>query len=111
MNTIALPQPVADFVKAENEHDSETLTACFTPDAVVYDDGAEMRGSQAIKEWAEEVSKAYNLTMEPTGLTESEDETVLTALVSGNFEGSPLEFQYTFNIKDGSITSLSCQVK
>lgn len=111
MNTISLPQPLAEFIRAKNAHDSAALTACFAPDAVVYDDGAEMRGRPAIKEWSEGVNKAYSLTMEPTGLTEAEDETVLTALVSGNFDGSPLEFEYRFKIKAGSITALTCQVK
>ena len=62
MDTKTLPQAIAGFVKAKNEHDSGALTACFAPDAVVYDDGAEMRGSQAIREWADEVNRKYQLS-------------------------------------------------
>ncbi len=56
--------------------------------------------------WFEEVSGKYRSQMTvPNGATR-QDQTVLTAHVSGNFPGSPFPFDYHLTIHNGKITAL-----
>src|SRR4029077_841846 len=52
--SIELPAPIATYFAAENSDDAEALTACFSPDAVVRDEGRRIQGIAAIKAWKRE---------------------------------------------------------
>ena len=39
-----LPDLIAAFVKAENGYENDAYVACFTPDAVVFDEGKNHQG-------------------------------------------------------------------
>jgi ketosteroid isomerase-like protein len=95
-----LPPLITDFVKAKNSRDSSAVVACFAEDAVVQDEGREMRGLLAIKEWSD---KSF------TGISETGEKTVLTATVTGNFPGSPVSLDFIFVIKGDRIAALSIQ--
>ena len=62
-----LPPLVKDFVKAKNSRDSSAVVACFAEDAVVQDEGREMRGLSAIKEWSDKIraSRDFNMISRP----------------------------------------------
>lgn len=110
MMTIQLPSLLAEFVQAKNAYDSNAFVACFAEQAIVHDEGQEMRGTAAIKNWIEASNKKYQDTLTVTGLVERGSETVLTAQVSGNFEGSPVSLDFHFTINDGKITLLNIGV-
>jgi len=105
----ALPDSIATYFSAKSEHDTDATLACFTPTAVVFDEGEnmEMNGHEAIRKWLEGPIASYKLTTEVTDTREQGGETVVTALVSGNFPGSPIEFYYHFQLKDGKIDRLA----
>jgi hypothetical protein len=107
--TIALPQPIAAYFQAKNAHDTAGMLAPFAVNAVVHDvgDGEELRGTSAIADWIERTTNAYRVTLEITDATEQDGETVVTALVSGNFPGSPIPFHYHFTLKDDRIAELT----
>jgi ketosteroid isomerase-like protein len=104
-----LPSLITDFVKAENSRDSSAVVACFAEDAVVQDEGCEMRGLLAIKEWSDKSFEKFQFDIAPTGLGETGDKTVLTATVTGNFPGSPVSLDFIFVIKGDKIAALSIQ--
>jgi hypothetical protein len=56
---------------------------------VVLDERRERRGRSAIREWMEETTRKYRATVEITGVAATDSGAVVTALVSGNFPGSP----------------------
>lgn len=92
---------------AKNAHDVEGQVACFAADASVDDEGQTIVGTDAIRGWATKVTAAYDLTVEPSGFAGDPDGAgVLTAMVSGSFPGSPLEFRYHLTLANGLITSL-----
>jgi uncharacterized protein (TIGR02246 family) len=95
------------FIQAKNTNDARMFVACFTDDAMVTDDGREFEGREAIGAWAEETNKRYKLTLTPTDVSEDGDETVLTALASGDFDGSPAELQYHMRLEGGKIASMN----
>lgn len=97
---------LAAFVEAKNTHDSRALAALFSEDAVVQDEGQEHHGRAAIQQWIEAANTKYRLSLEVTGVQESGTETILSAFISGNFPGSPVELHYHLTIKDGKITAL-----
>jgi hypothetical protein len=97
---------IAAFVKAKNNRDTSAVVTCFADDAVVHDEGQEMRGLVAVKEWSEKSFRKYQYTIEPTDLTEEDDKTVLTATLTGNFPGSPLSLDFNFTIQGDKIIAL-----
>ena len=102
-----LPAPLAAWVAAKNAHDVDGQVACFADDASVDDEGETVLGTQAIRSWATRVTAAYDLTVEPSGFVGDPDGAgVLSAMVSGTFPGSPLEFRFHVTLADGEITSL-----
>jgi hypothetical protein len=104
--SITLTPVLESFVTSFNAQDSTTFVAQFTPDAVVHDEGREHRGSDAIKSWIEEAWKKYHPTLEVTGVTENGTETILTGVVSGTFDGSPLELHYHIAVTNAKIAAL-----
>jgi ketosteroid isomerase-like protein len=106
---IELPWIIAAFVKAKNDRDVNAVINCFASDAVVHDEGREMRGVTAIKEWSDNTHKKYQFTIDPTDIVKSDKETVLTATLTGNFPGSPVALDFHFTIKDDKICALAIQ--
>lgn len=102
---IDLPKPIAKYFQAD-KGDSEAIVACFSDEAVVKDEGQTYTGLDAIKQWKMSSSTKYTYTVEPQALNESEEQTIVTGLVSGNFPGSPVNLQYAFTLDGDKITSL-----
>ena len=103
---IKLPRIIKAFVKAKNDRDVNAVINCFASDAVVHDEGREMRGVTAIKEWSDEVNKKYKPHAEVTNVAEIGDKTIVTADVSGSFPGSPVQLRYNFTLKGDKIAAL-----
>ncbi len=93
-----LPQPIATYMQATNAHDTDALLACFTADAVVTDEGQEYHGVSQIRAWREKTNEQYQFTLEVTDIAEGGNETIVTTLVSGNFDGSPVQLHFHFTV-------------
>jgi hypothetical protein len=102
----ALPVPIAAYLAAANAHDSEATAACFTSDAVVRDERREWRGLGAIKEWKEETDRKYNPITEVIDGAMRGKQIVVTARISGDFPGSPIELPYRFTLDGDKIALL-----
>jgi hypothetical protein len=100
---LRLPVAVATYFAAE---DTTALTAAFTDDAVVQDEGKRMHGHAAIIAWRKETTAKYQPRFDPCALTEREDKIIVTAKVSGTFPGSPVNLDFTFSLRDGKIAAL-----
>ena len=105
-----LPQLIAAFVQAKNDHDSNALIACFADNAVVHDEGKELFGVAAIKKWIEASNAKYQVALDVVRFIERKDGSILTAQVSGNFEGSPVSLDYHLTINEGKISRLSIRL-
>ncbi len=106
---IKLPYPIEVYFRAANAHDSKTLAGCFAEDAVVHDEGKEYRGLAAIREWNETTSRIYELSLEVVSAALENGENVVTAMASGNFEGSPAAIEFHFVVENQKVTSLRCE--
>ena len=103
--TLNLPKPVAAYFTADKA-DSETVSRCFTDDAVVKDEGHTYDGRAAIKKWKEEASARYEYTSEPVACDQKDGKFVVTCRLTGNFPGSPVSLRFFFRIEGDKIASL-----
>ena len=76
------------------------MLAPFTGAAIVMDEGQERRGLAVIREWMEETTGKYGVTVEVFDVAETTGNTMVTGRVFGNFPGSPVDLRYAF-IRDG----------
>ena len=103
---IHLAKPIAIYFASENAHDTGSLDRCFAADAMVHDEGRTIKGIAAIKTWRRENREKYHHTVEPLGVTERDGKTVVSAKVSGNFPGSPVNLDHIFELHGDKIVSL-----
>lgn len=104
MNTLTLPEPIAAYFAAV--HNPEALARCFTPQAVMKDDGHTYTGIDAITAFMAEASAKYGATSVPFAIEREEGFQRVRANVSGNFPGSPIVLSYRFRLERGLIASL-----
>jgi hypothetical protein len=97
--SLNLPKPVAAYFTAD-KGDGETVSQCFTENAVVKDEGHTHKGRAAIKQWRTDVSAKYKYTCEPLACAEKDAQTV------GNFPGSPVDLRFFFKLEGDKIASL-----
>ena len=101
-----LPKPIATYIAASNAHDADACAACFTDDAVVRDEGREMRGVAAVRDWMKAAIEKYRHMVEVIRSATAGGKTVVTGRVSGDFPGSPVDLRYTFTLAGEKIARL-----
>src|SRR5712691_5167863 len=104
--SIQLPPPVDLYIQLENAGDTERLSACFAPNAIVRDEGRTYEGLAAIKAWKAETKKQYHHTVTPLEVAQQHGKTVLTATLTGTFPGSPVTVHFDFVLEAGKIIYL-----
>lgn len=104
--SIELPEPLAIYFAAKNRKDIDGMLAPFARDASVRDEGEDMRGHAAIREWMEKTTRKYGVTVDPREFSGEADRPIVAAHVSGNFPGSPVTLHYHFTLAGGAIAHL-----
>lgn len=103
---IDLPKPAQDYFQAANAGDIPRMIAPFAEHARVHDEGADIVGRAAIQAWMEDTTRKYGARAIPEGIVLQNGTTAVTALVSGNFPGSPVHLTYRFGIQNDEIVTL-----
>jgi ketosteroid isomerase-like protein len=101
-----LPMPLAHYFEAQNAHDVDAMLTAFSDEASVRDEGQDMIGRTAIRDWMDETTRKYRVTVTPLGVAEADGKTIVTARVAGTFPGSPIDLRYRFTIMAEKISSL-----
>src|SRR5437899_12274909 len=104
-SSLNLPKPVAAYFMAD-KGESETLSQCFTQDAVVKDEGQTHKGRAAIKQWKTDTAARYEYTSEPLVCGQKDEKTVVISRLTGNFPGSPLNLRFFFKLEGEKIAFL-----
>lgn len=102
---ITLPGPIAAYFAAD-QNDDDAVAQCFTENAVVIDERQTHAGRDAIRRWKTEASAKFSYTTDPFAVGEEGGQTVVTAHVSGNFPGSPVDLRYAFVLEGEKIARL-----
>jgi ketosteroid isomerase-like protein len=101
-----LPAPIAAYFAAKNAHDIAAMLAPFADTASVKDEGEEKHGRAAIRDWMEETTRKYRVTVDVTDIAGDADRPVVTGKVSGTFPGSPVSLRYAFVLNGEKIARL-----
>jgi SnoaL-like domain len=109
MTELILPDPISAYFSADKQN-PEALARCFTPHAVVKDEGQTYSGHDAIRAWKAAASTKYTYTNEPFSLLKKDGGYVVSSHLAGNFPGSPIDLQYHFRLERGLIASLEITV-
>jgi uncharacterized protein (TIGR02246 family) len=104
--TLSLPTAIKAYFAAANTADADAVAAAFADDALVHDEGHDIRGRDAIRAWAAEARAKYNFQAQPSAIESLADATVVTAHVAGDFPGNPVDLRYRFKLTDGLIAAL-----
>ncbi len=106
MTEAELPAPIAGFFLAQNSGNAAGLLDLFTEDAAVSDESYTYRG-EAIRTWMEAAIANFRpLHGEVVEVASIDDQTEVTARVSGTFPGSPIQLRYRFTLRDDRIAAL-----
>jgi hypothetical protein len=104
--TMQLPRPIQTYFTARAPQDGDMLVAAFAPDAIVHDEGRDHLGSQAIRDWWVAAKAKYRHHAEPIDVVHTPRETVVRAVVTGDFPGSPAVLTFTFGLVGDLISDL-----
>jgi hypothetical protein len=107
--SVDLPKAIELYMSSKTTHDTDALAVCFAPDATVRDEGRTRQGLKDIAAWRRETTEKYQHTVEPVAVAERDGKTIVAAIVSGHFPGSPVTLDFVFRLKDGKIESLEIQ--
>ncbi|PYJ49318.1 MAG: hypothetical protein DME87_10075 [Verrucomicrobia bacterium] len=103
---VKLPRIIKNYIDASNGHDVKSILSCFSDDAVVRDEGKELRGKEAIEGWIVKTMEKYKFHFKPLSAKDHDEEVVVAVEVSGTFAGSPVTLDYYFAIENEKILSL-----
>ena len=102
---INLPKPIATYFAADATS-REAVADCFTANATVIDERKTHQGREAIRQWKAASTAKYSYVTEPTAIKNEGGRSVVTARVTGNFPGSPVDLHYTFTLDGDAISRL-----
>ncbi len=98
-----MPDNLLRYFAAQNSHDADGMTACFSPEAEVRDEARTYVGRDAIRGWKAETIAKYGISIEPLVATDNEGTITVIAKVTGNFPGSPADLTYDFVLDSSGL--------
>lgn len=103
---LKLPKIAETLLQATNEKDVTKYMSCFAENAVYEDVGENEKvvGRKAIEENFKAMK--YEIHSVPTQIEETPDRITMRVKTTGNFKGSPLNFEYRMKIQSGLIQDL-----
>ena len=104
---LPLPESITAYFEVSNGADDAKLTLWFTKDAVVLDEGQTHQGHESIRTWLREAQKKFEYSVEPLNVSQSGACVTVTAKVTGNFSGSPVQLEHVFQLVGSRIGSLA----
>ncbi|MBC7285830.1 nuclear transport factor 2 family protein [Hoeflea sp.] len=103
--SITLPAAISAYFAADRT-DGDAVALCFAENAVVIDENRTHAGRDAISRWREEAAQKFSYEVDPFAVSEESKQIVVTAHLTGNFPGSPVDLRYRFTLDEGRIARL-----
>jgi hypothetical protein len=104
--TTKLPRLLADYVAATNAHDVAAMSAVFSENATVHDEGRDHNGLAAIRAWMKETIEKYDYQVDPLESSVTAKNVVVLVSLRGTFPGSPITLQYDFTLDGQKVSRL-----
>lgn len=105
-----IPAILSHLIEAQNDFNAIAYANCFNKEALVFDEGENHHGREAIKAWIEAANLKYKTQLKALSFLETDHESVLTAEVSGTFEGSPIVLNYHVTFQNELIENLKISI-
>jgi ketosteroid isomerase-like protein len=102
----SLPRVIEDYFHGSNTLESGLLSACFTEDAILYDEGKEFHGIWDIKKHLEDTNDKLHVATVIDYAVAGDGGIVVTATLSGDFDGSPCALDFRFTLNEDKISAL-----
>ena len=104
--TAKLPRLLADYFVATNAHDVAAMSAFFSDNATIHDEGRDHHGLAAIRAWMKETIEKYDYQVDPLESSRTGKKAVVLVSLCGTFPGSPITLQYDFTLEGQKISRL-----
>ena len=104
--TVKLPRLLADYFAATDARDVAPMSAVFSENATVHDEGREHHGQAAIRAWMKETIEKYDYQVDPLESSRTGKKVVVLVSLRGTFPGSPLTLQYDFTLEGQKVSRL-----
>jgi len=102
-----VPDVIAGFLAAHTARDLDTVTAGYTADGAVTDEGHTYRGHDAIRTWLGRAGSEYTYTTRLTGAGRVDDDRfVVVQHLEGDFPGGVVDLNFRFTLRGGKIAEL-----
>ncbi len=106
-----LPAVVSTYLAASDRDDIDAIVACFANDAIVLDEDRHWRGADAIRQWREKVSAAFEYTVaiigsEALGDVEGGQCHEVYTHLEGDFPGGQVDLTNRFTLRGDLIVGL-----
>lgn len=101
-----LPNPIRSYFDASARFDLDGMLALFSRNAVVHDEARTHRGLDEIRAWIDQATIANKAIAVPEAIRTEDRIHHVTASVSGEFPGSPIDMTFHFRIAEDRVAEL-----
>jgi len=101
---------VARYFESERLDDAALFAQCFTPDAVVRDNGKSVQGLDAIQAWRAAERGRYQFKTSLLGSTQAGETVQVLARLTGTFPGGMVDLMHVFEVRGELIASLEIRL-
>jgi NAD(P)-dependent dehydrogenase (short-subunit alcohol dehydrogenase family) len=108
---IKLPAPIGRYFDAANTDEAHRVARCFTAKALVRDESHDHHGRAAIEAWALNSRRVYLFHAEPRSFEGGADGGIVTAHLTGDFPGAPVDLRYRFRLDSNQVAELEITVR
>ena len=105
-----VPEPVAEYLAAEEAKDADALSRCFTEDGTVHDEGQDYHGRYSIRQWKQAADSKYRYVLRMVNVQTFGDLVTVRARLTGKFPGSPVELDHIFKLSNNKIVLLEIRL-
>lgn len=105
-----IQETIKQFFHLAFDNDKESLSRCFTEHAVAYDEGKKYHGCSEIANHIINANNEFQVTREIAKVVCKDNESIVTAIISGSFDGSPAALDFHFILENGLIDRLEILV-
>src|SRR6266705_951976 len=104
-----VPEPIAEYLAAEDAKDADALSRCLAEDGTVHDEGQDYHGRDSIRQWKQAADAKYRYALRTVNVQTFGDLVTVRARLIGEFPGSPVELDHLFKLSNDKIASLEIQ--
>jgi ketosteroid isomerase-like protein len=83
-----VPEPVAEYLAAEQAKDAAALSRCFTENGTVHDEGQDYRGRDSIRLWKHAADAKYRYVLQTVNVQTFGDVVTVRADSPASFLGA-----------------------